>query len=315
MRKVFLVSTLAVGSLILISQSKSQSDSGLVPVRTILTIEARHKNDANIPVLNREDLMAYEQKERLQVTDLAPFAGQNAGLQLFLLLDDTSSSSLGSQLDDLRQFIKTQPETTHVGLGYLHNGTVDIVQNVTSDHDRTAKGLRLPLGSGGAMPSPYLSLSDLIRQWPGHAGRREVVMVTSGIDPLGGFGPINPYLDAAIDDAQRNGVVVYSIYMPAAGHGGHSFFRMNWGQNHLAELSEDTGGEAYMLGVEAPIAFAPYLDKITEQLEHQYAATILMKPQKKGTFRHVRFTTEVPNAEIVAAARVYVPAEGSKRLE
>lgn len=39
-------------------------------------------------------------------------------------------------------------------------------------------------------------------------------MVTSGIDPLGGFGPTNPYLETAIDDAQRHGVIVYTIYEP-----------------------------------------------------------------------------------------------------
>jgi hypothetical protein len=87
------------------------------------------------------------------------------------------------------------------------------------------------------MASPYLSLSDLIKRWPGKSARREVVMVTSGVDPLGGFGPMNPYLDAAIEDAQRNEIVVYAIYMPAAGHAGHSFFRMNWAQNRELETA------------------------------------------------------------------------------
>ncbi|HVW10811.1 MAG TPA: hypothetical protein VHC90_19630, partial [Bryobacteraceae bacterium] len=312
---VFLLSGIVFGVLALISQSAPQSDLALVPVRAILTVEARHGNHATIPALNRDDVMAYEQKERLRVTDLVPFAAPNDGLDLFLLLDDASSSSLGSQLGDLRQFIQTQSAATNVGLGYMHNGTVDIIQSCTNDHDRTAKGLRLPLGFGGVSPSPYLSLSDLIREWRGTAARREIVMVTSGIDPLGGFGAINPYLDAAIDDAQRSGIVIYAIYMPAAGHGGHSFFRMNWGQNHLAELAEDTGGEAYMLGLDTPIVFAPYLNEISGHLSNQYVATVLMKAQKKAGFRHVRFTTEVPNAEIVAAARVYAPAGSGRKTE
>ena len=52
-------------------------------------------------------------------------------------------------------------------------------------------------------------------------------------------------MDAAIQDAQCAGVVVYSIYTPGAGHFGHSYFRTTWGQNYLAELSEMTGGESY----------------------------------------------------------------------
>jgi hypothetical protein len=157
-------------------------------------------------------------------------------------------------------------------------------------------------------------LSELIKkEWHGNSARREILMVSSGIDPLGGLGPINPWLDAAVNDAQRNGIVVYAIYMPDVGHGGHSFFLVNWGQNHLAGLTEKTGGEAYMLGLTAPVSFAPYLEQISAHLEHQYAATILVKPESKASFRAVRFTTEVPNAEIVAAARVYVRAEGQTR--
>jgi len=158
------------------------------------------------------------------------------------------------------------------------------------------------------MASPYLSLSDLIKRWPESSARHEVVMVTSGVDPLGGFGPMNPYLDAAIEHAQRAGILVYAIYMPAAGHAGHSFFRMNWAQNHLAQLADETGGEAYMLGFGPPVSFAPYLEEIAAHLAHQYRVTFLMKPESKAGFRGVRFSTEVPNAELVAAARVYVPA-------
>ena len=97
--------------------------------------------------------------------------------------------------------------------------------------------------------------------------------------------------------------------MPEAGHGGHGFFLVNRGQNHLAELAEKTAGEAYMLGLSGPVGFGPYLDQISARLKHQYAATVMMKPESKPGLRAIRFTTEVPNAAIVAAARVYVRAE------
>jgi hypothetical protein len=315
MRRVFLVTSVAITALMFISQSKSASESTLVPVRTLLTVEAQHDHDTNVPILRKDDVAAYEQKQSLRITELTPFAPPNAGLELFLLIDDSSSARLGSQLDDLRRFIQAQPATTNIGLGYMHNGTVDVVQRPSGDRSRIAKELRLPMGQGGASPSPYLSLSELIKQWHGNSARREIVMISSGIDPLGGLGPVNRFLDAAIDDAQRNGIVVYAIYMPEAGHGGHSFFLVNWGQNHLAELAEETGGEAYMLGLTAPVAFAPYLDQIGVHLQHQYAATVMMKPQSKAGFRAVRFTTEVPNAAIVAATRVYVQAEGAARRD
>jgi hypothetical protein len=300
---------LAAGVMILFPQTTSQPDSNLVPVQTVITVEARHDHDKAVPSLKREDVMVYERRERLQVTELVTCEDNHAGLDLFVLLDDASSTSLGSQLADLRQFIETQPVTTAIGIGYMRNGTYDTRQTLTNDHALAAKGLRIPLSSAGVMPSPYLSLSDLIKKWPGNSARREVLMVTSGIDPLGGFGPTNPYLETAIDDAQRHGVIVYTIYAPPAGHPGHSYFRLNLAQSNLARVSEETGGESYMLGLGPLVSFAPYLAEISARLVHQYRVTFLIKPEKKGGFRSVRFVTETPGAELLGASRVYVPGE------
>jgi hypothetical protein len=52
-------------------------------------------------------------------------------------------------------------------------------------------------------------------------------MVASCVDPLQGLGPLDHYLDAAIEAAQRNEIIVYAIYLPAEGHSSHSFFRTN----------------------------------------------------------------------------------------
>jgi hypothetical protein len=41
---------------------------------------------------------------------------------------------------------------------------------------------------------------------------------------------------------------------------------------------------------------------------HQYLVTFLAKPEKKPGFQPVRLSTEVPNAELVAASKIYVAA-------
>ncbi len=284
----------------LLLPARVDTPSTPVPVQMIVTVEARHGKQ--VPVLKQGDVMVFEKKERLQVSNL-----DQRALEFFILIDDASGMTLGLQLNDLRQFIETQPATTAIGIGYMRNATVEVVQNPTTDHPKAAKALRLPLGYPGVMPSPFLSLSDLIKRWPASSARHEVVLVTSGIDPLGG-GITDPYLDAAIEHAQRAGVIVYAIYTPTAGHGGHSYWLMNWGQNHLAQIAEETGGESYMLGFGPLVSFAPYLSELAEHLSHQYVATFLVKPGTKAGFQSVRFATEVPNAEIVAAGRVYVPA-------
>lgn len=58
-----------------------------------------------------------------------------------------------------------------------------------------------------------------------------------------------------------------------------------------------------------PISFAPYLDEFSDPLKHQYSLTFLVKPRKEAGFQRIRLDTEVPNAELVAADRVYVPVD------
>lgn len=64
-----------------------------------------------------------------------------------------------------------------------------IVQNLTSDHVQAAKSVRLPFATPGANASPYFSLADLIKRWPETGTRREVIMVSDGIDRFGGRRP------------------------------------------------------------------------------------------------------------------------------
>jgi hypothetical protein len=130
--------------------------------------------------------MVLQGKQRLRVSDLVSSRDEHAALELYILIDDGSGASLGPQLGDLRQFIETQPASTSIGIGYMRNGTVQVVQSLTADHPTAAQNLRLPLGSVGIVASPFLALSDLIKPWPASPARHEVVLVTSGVDPLGG---------------------------------------------------------------------------------------------------------------------------------
>ena len=280
-----------------------------VPVHMVVTAEPRH--GSTVPVINREDVKVMEGKERDTVTDWVPAQGNNAALELFILIDDESNTSLGTQLEDIRQFINGQPPTTKVGVAYMQNGIARVVQDLTTDHEQAGKSLRLPLGAGGANASPYFSLSDLVKKWPASNARHSVLMISDGIDHLYGSGDLeNPYLLAAIDDAARAGTVVSAIYTPGVGHFGHSYWQTYWGQIYLSELADKTGGEAYYIGFTgAPVSFSPYLDDLGHRLGHQYLLTFQAKPPKKAGFVPVKITTEVQNVDLVSAGRVWVPAQ------
>src|SRR5258708_31364155 len=149
-----------------------------IPVHMVVTVEPHHGSD--VPVVNREDVMVYEGKERDAVTDWVPAQGERAGLEFFVLLDDGSDASIGPLLEDIRQFIGGQPDSTKVGIAYMQNGTAKIAQDLTSDHAQAAKALRLPMGIRGVNGSPYFSVSDLIKRWPESSARREVLVISDG---------------------------------------------------------------------------------------------------------------------------------------
>ena len=182
------------------SLTQQTATTTTVPVRIAVT--ANVASDKRMPQINPEDVVVKQGKQRLQVTEWVPAQGERAGLDLFILIDDASSSRLGSNLDELRTFINAQPPTTSVGVGYMRNAGVQIAQNLTHDHAAAAKALRLPFGSTGAYGSPYLSVIDLMTRWPESQNRHEVVMVTDGIDRARG-GPRwrglsnNPDIDSA----------------------------------------------------------------------------------------------------------------------
>jgi hypothetical protein len=263
--------------------SKAQDNNSAqlgVPVQMVVTVQAR--KGKTVPEVTKEDALVHQGRDRRKTLDWVPLQGERGGLQLFLLIDDSANFSLGSKLDEIRDFIQAQPASTKVGVAYMQNGTARVLQELTNDHAAAAKVVRLPLGSAGGGASPYFSLQDLIKRWPEANERREVLMITDGVDRYWG-------------NKSR-----------AGGRGG--FGRLNWGQNYLSQIGDGSGAEAYYLGNGAPVSFRPYLDDLSDKLNHQYLLTFQAKPEKKAGLQGVKVTTEVPNAQLLHASQVYVPA-------
>jgi len=306
---VMALSIVAILPAMALSQSRQSAESNGIPTHLVVTVEP-HK-DSGMPAINQNEVMVYEGKTRDQVTEWTPAQGEHAALQLYILIDDSSGQSLGTQLDDIRKFIDNQPASTQVGVAYMRNGTAQIVQDLTADHAAAAKSLRLPLGELGANASPYFSLSDLIKKWPSASARRAILMISDGIDAYYGGGDMqDPYVDEAMNLALRGGIMVSTIYSPGAGHFGHSYWQTYWGQLYMSQIADATGGEAYYMGFTgAPVSFSPYLNEMAARLSHQYLLTFLAKPPQKAGWQKIRLTTEVPKVDLVTADRVYLSPE------
>jgi hypothetical protein len=312
-------------------RSQATPAASTVQVHMVVTDQAMSDN-SEVPVLQPNAIKVKQGKDFLKVTQLVPAQGDNAALQLFILIDDTCDPAIGNNLTELRDFINAQPATTVIGIAYMSNATIQITQNFTPDHDLAAKAVRLPRGNLSSMDSPYLSLMSLVKGWPQQKVRREVLMITDGIDRLRGnrssfsqspsrypgaptalAGPstmpsISPDADSASRNSQRYGVIVHSIYAVGAGRLGRNAWEAQLGQSGVAKIADETGGEYFALGTQNAVSFKPYLDRLQKIFASQYYLVFQAAPKKKEGLQRVDISTDVPNADIAAADNVWVPA-------
>ena len=260
------------------------------------------------PALGKADISVFEKKEKQKVTSWVPAQGDKAGLELAIVIDDVDASDLGLQFADISNFIKAQPKSTGVGIFYARNGTVQPASQFSTDHDAVAKSLRLPLGRGAAYTSIYLSVMDLIKNWPVTGARREILLLADGIDRFRGD-PFSPDVTATYETAQKAGVIIHALFTSGVDRVSRNFFRVGQGQSNLAQISDATGGESFFQGTQTPISFAPFLAQLEMVLKNQYWLSwpTGRSNKAKGELRSFRVTTEIGNVEIAAPQRIFVP--------
>lgn len=305
--KIFLAASALCLSAAALSISAGQGSTPPgVPVSILISVEP--KRTKAVPPIEPQDIVVSEGRDRRPVTGLVP-AG-DAPMQLMLLIDDSARATFDTEIGTLKQFVNSLPSNTEVGVAYMRNGMAAITQNFTPDHAAAANSIRLSMGVAGADVSPYDSLTDAIKKWPDTGRqRREVIMISSGLENLGGgFYPNNPYVNAGIESAQKAGVVVYTIYDPSVGHFGHSFWRNSWGQNFLSQLSDETGGEFYGIGFGSPVSFQPFLEQIVSHMRNQYLLTFQARPENKSGLQPIKVTVLNKDASVAAPDKVFVRA-------
>jgi len=293
-----------IGALVLVSGLFATNAMAAAPGTVTMTVTAVGKKDTSPPVVTKDDVQLYLNKERTQIADWK----HGGRLYLAVLIDDSLDSGIANEWNDLKAFFAAQPDTTYISVAYARNGSAMLAQDFTSDHELAAKALRIPVGSGGAFTSPYLALLDLMKRWPASADRRSILLFSSGIDYFrGDFWTRPPDLDSTISRAQKQNINVWTIYAPDAGHRGRGFFIANRAQSYLTELSDQTGAESFYLGTAAPVTLKPYFDELSVHFSNQYLLTFKASGGAKGRFERVRIATELPYVEFLAASQAFLP--------
>lgn len=281
---------------------------GTVPARIVVTIG--HYYGPTIPLLEANNLTITQEVTPLKITSVIPLRGPRAALELFILVDNCSSCEVGSNFDELRKFIAAQPATTSVGIAYIQDGRLQIIEDLTADHERATRALSQPYGSRTL--SPYGALADLITNWKPRSSRRVVLMISTGFDPAAvNAQSESKSAEAAIRAAQRGSVAVYAIYHPSFDYATTAQDKLYSGQVLLSHVADETGGEAYYLGFGPLTSLAPFLADINYHLANQYLVKFLANPVTSvGELQDVVVKSNVPNLDLMAPYRIVVPANG-----
>jgi len=90
-----------------------------------------------------------------------------------------------------------------------------------------------------------------------------VLLLSDGVDPENRrFDPDDPYVQSAINDSVRAGLVVYTLFGSTAPSADDSSITVNGGQSLLNELTDATGGYSYWAGTGNPVTFKPFFDDL-----------------------------------------------------
>jgi hypothetical protein len=296
-----------IGALTLVSGFFVANAVAAEPGTVTMTITAVGKKNTSPPIVTKDNVQLFLNKERTQVADWK----HGERLYLAVLIDDSLDSDIANQWSDLKAFFASQPDTTYISVAYARNGTAMLAQDFTNNHELAAKALRLPIGGGSAFSSPYLALLDLMKRLPSSADRRSILLISSGIDYFrGDFGTRSPDLDSTISRAQKQNINIWTIYAPDAGHRARGFFLTFRAQANLSQLSDETGAESFYLGTAAPVTLKPYFDELSTHLSNQYLLTFKASGGgAQGRFERLRVVaTELPSVEFLAAPQAFLPA-------
>jgi hypothetical protein len=243
-----------------------------------------------------------------KVGNLVPFPA-DGGVELVLLIDSSSRSSLGTQMQEIERFVNGLPPNIKAVVGYMQNGNTQLAGHLSTDHGEVLRGLHLPGGSPGSNGSPYFCLSDLSKRWPSAdtAARREVLMVTDGVDGYNRrFDPDDPYVQTAKSDAVKAGLVVYSIYWRSQGIGDNSAYRNVTGQSLLGDVSDATGGKSFWMGTGNPVSFQPFFEELLRRFKNQYELSFLADFNGKAQVQSMKLKLSAPGAQVDFSHQVLV---------
>jgi len=198
-------------------------------------------------------------------------------LNLAVLIQDDLVARVGNELGVTRAFIRSLPAGSRVMVGYITAGSLQVRQPFTTDLDRAASSLRIPVASTSASAyNPYVEVIEALKKFdPGWKGHNAVLLISDGLDTSHGFDSTSAGhtldIDRTISEANRRHTAIFSFYAPSVGLTSRSYLAAGYGQSSLNRVSHETGGRAFFQGTTGFVTFDSYFSRLRTELNRQYA--------------------------------------------
>jgi hypothetical protein len=291
----------------------------MIVMRAIHVRAKRGDNSTPLPPLSPADVAQIKIGGKVApVVSFTPLLNGPHVLQLMVLLDSEQMLGANGQFDDLEPFLHSMPSNVEIGLGWLLQGQVKVVQDFTTDRDQVYKKLIPQTREQAANPknvngNPYACLRYLASHWPDAdpAKLRAVLMFTDGIirsnSEPGGDLTNNPDASDAALKLERGSIVPYPFFwqdpFPAVPIPSTAGRTPLGGQDLLSQVVIDASGAALYEGLFAPASLAPLLRRLYSILDSESVVTV-NSPEKPGKFSNLDIKSTRDDIKIFAPDQV-----------
>src|SRR6201988_5225249 len=192
-------------------------------------------------------------------------------LNIAILIQDDLISRVGNELRVTKEFIRGLPEGSRVMVGYITSGTLQVRQPFTTDLNRAANSLRIPIASTSASAfNPYVEVIEAMKKFDtSWQGQKTMLLISDGLDTSRGFDATAAGhtldIDRTIREANRRDISLFSFYAPSVGLTSASHLAASYGQSSLNRVSHDTGRKAFFQGTTGFVTFDSYFDRLRRE--------------------------------------------------
>ena len=110
-------------------------------------------------------------------------------MNIAILIQDDLVSQVGNELGVTRDFIRSLPQGSRVMVGYITAGSLQVRQPFTTDLEKAAKSLRMPIASQASSPfNPYVEVLEALKKFESDwTNANAVLLISDGLDTSRGF--------------------------------------------------------------------------------------------------------------------------------